>query len=116
LAAVEQHDFAVGRHPLVDAPEVVVFAFGLGGGLPAHGVHAQRAGAREHAAQRAVLARGVHALQHHQQAVAGVRIKKLLQLVDLGGQRFHGGLVGCFVAARERLGRRIKLGERHRSG
>ncbi|MDT4862599.1 hypothetical protein FQZ97_972630 [compost metagenome] len=107
MAAVEDRDVARRRHLLVDAPERVVRALGFGGRFPAHGVHAQRTGLAEDAADRAVLARGVGALQHDQQLVAAVSVEQVLQRVDLKRQGLHPRLVRALVALRKRLDTRV---------
>ena len=111
MAAVENHHFARAGHLLVNAPEVVMRTLILGGRFPADGARPQRAEALEHAAYGAVLARGVGALQDHQQLVALVRVKQVLQGVELARQGFHGGLVAQFVAGGKRLGRGIEISQ-----
>ena len=99
MAAVENHHLAGCGHMLVDAPEVVVRAFGVRGCLPAHGMHSQCAGAAKHAANGAVFSRCVSALQHHQQLEAPVGVKQILQGVKLQRECLHGGFVFGLVAA-----------------
>ena len=61
-------------------------------------MHPERAGLAEHAANGAVLAGGVGALEHDQQTKAPVGIEEVLQAVDLVGELGHPLLVGCLVA------------------
>jgi len=78
VAAIEDHGFAGARHDLVNTPEEVVGTFFLAWCFPAEGVYAERAGATEHTAHRAVFARCVGALQQHQQFEAPIGIKHVL--------------------------------------
>ena len=103
MAAVEDDDFAIARHLRVNAPQVVVRQLDAGGPLPRHHAHTQRAGVSEHATHRAVLARGVHALQHDQELEALVAKEHVLQLVDFVCQCSHTGFVFGLFAARKRL-------------
>jgi hypothetical protein len=75
-------------------------------------VHAQRADAPEHAAQRAVLAGGVGALQDDEQLEALVGIKQVLQLIEFHGECFHQCFVVRFVAAGKRLGAGVEVSQR----
>ena len=107
MAAVEDDDLAGGGHLLVDAPQEVVRALLLGRRLPGRGANAERARLREDAADRAVLAARVGALQDDEHLESAVGEEHVLQPVDVARQRVDGGLVGGLVAARERLGVRI---------
>ncbi|MCY1536040.1 hypothetical protein D9M68_714770 [compost metagenome] len=66
VAAVEHHNLAGPGHLPVNAPQVVVRQFVGSGRLEADHADAERIEAAEHAAHGAVLAAGVHALQHDQ--------------------------------------------------
>jgi hypothetical protein len=68
-------------------PQVVVRALLVVGCLEGRHAHAQRRGAREHPAHGAVLAAGVHALQHQQQLALAFGVQQVLQLVELDRQR-----------------------------
>ena len=114
LAAVEHRDLARWRHLLVNAPEIVARTFRLGWRLPAHGVYAQGAHAAEHTANRAVFARGVGALQQHQQLVALVGVEQVLQRVQRHSQRLHGSLVLRLVAQGKGFGTGVEAAQRHR--
>ena len=109
LAAVEDHDFARAGHLLVNAPQIVVRFFRVGGCFPAHGAHAQRRHLAKHAAQCAVLAGGIHALQDDQQLEAAVCVEHVLNSIQLGGELEHAFLVVLLALVRgKRLGRRVK--------
>ena len=112
MAAVVDHELARRRHLLVDAPQVVVAALQRAGRLPAVRAHAQRAGFLEHGADGAVLARGVGALQQHQQLEALVGPEDVLQRVDLAGQFGHAGLVAILVAVAVGLGAGVAILQR----
>jgi hypothetical protein len=66
-------------------------------------MHAEGAGQPEDAADRAVLAAGVGALQHDQHLEAAVGIEEVLQTVEVGGEGGHGRLVRGLVTEREGL-------------
>ena len=99
MAAVEDHHFAQTGHHLVNAPQVIVCTLLVARGFPAHGAHAQRTDAAKYAAQRAILARRVSALQDHQQFVAFVGIKQVLQRIEFHRQCFDRCLVVLLVAS-----------------
>ena len=111
VTAVENHDLARARHFLVNAPQVVVRALFLGGRFPPYRVHAQRAHAAEDAAQRAVFARGVGALQNDQHLEAPISVKQVLQRIQRHRQRLGGGDVALLIAAGKRLGCGVKVGQ-----
>ena len=111
VAAVEDGDLAGGGHLAVDAPQVIVRALLVGRCLPADGANAERAHLAEHAADRAVLAAGVGALQDDQHLEATVGVEQVLEVVELDGELGDPGLVGRLVAARERPLGRIEPGE-----
>ena len=67
----------------MDAPQKVMAAFQLGGHAKGFGPHAQGADVGENAADHAILARGVHALKHHQQAPGFGCVQGALQFVEL---------------------------------
>ena len=111
VAAVEDHDLAGGRRLLVDAPQEVVRALLLGRRLPRRGADAERAGFREHATDRAVLAARVGALQDDEHLEAAIGVQHVLEPVDVARERVDGGLVDGLVAARKGLAVRIDRGE-----
>jgi len=83
----------------VDAPQEVAREFGRGRLLEAGDLHPLRVHAGEDAADRAVLAPGVHRLQHDQQALAAFGVERLLELLEplvpLLQQLLAGGLVAA---------------------
>ena len=88
----------------MDAPEVVTGQLGGGGDFEGGHAHTLRVDALEDAADDAVLAAGVHALQHDQQFVLALGKEQLLQRFELGielGDLLEGRLFiafpgGCF--------------------
>ena len=104
VAAVVDHHLARGGQLLLDAPQEVVAALQLGRRLPGVGAHAQRAGFLEHRADRAVLARRVHALQQHQQLETLVGPEHVLQRIDLVCQLAHAQPILVLVTGAEGLG------------
>jgi hypothetical protein len=85
VGAVEDPDLPPHRALLVDAPQEVVGQLGgrrrLEGGHPG----ARRGHPVEHDADRAVLAGGVGALQHQQDAAGVLGVEALLEPLDDGG-------------------------------
>ena len=67
MRAVEQPDVAAWWQLLVNAPQIVVRQFFGRWRLKRRDSHTNRPAGVEHRARRAVLARAIHALQHHQQ-------------------------------------------------
>jgi len=92
VRAVEDTDVAGLRQPLLDAPEEVVRALLLGGGLEAVDPYALRVDQADGVAQHAALAAGVHPLQDEQHAALRTRRplgpEAFLQVGELGT---HGG-------------------------
>jgi len=100
VRAVEDRDLAIGRHVRVHPPEIVVRELGRRGPFEARHLHAQRIDAREHLADHAVLATGVHRLQHDQQPLARLGVEPRLPLDQLGAQHL-GLLAGAGLLANE---------------
>src|SRR6185437_6227083 len=71
-------------------------------------LNALRAHGPEDAADRAVLATGVGALQHHQHLESTIGVEDVLQAVELGRQCGDGLLVGRLAATRKRLVRWVE--------
>ena len=59
----------------------------------------------EHPADGAVLARGVHALEHEDHAAAGLGPEAVVQLVEAGGQHLAAHLAAELVAEAEGVAR-----------
>ena len=116
VAPVEDRDMAGGRRPEVDAPQVVVRALAVTGDLEAH--HAASLGVeRVHdMADRAVLARGVDALEDDQHLVPALRPQPLLELGEMELMvRLLGGRTLLVPAVRDTSVERVEvhLGARH---
>ena len=103
VAAVEDHKLACSRYMLMNAPQIIARQLRRGGRFPAHGMHAQGCGTAEYAADCAVFAGCVCALQHHQQLEAAVGVKQVLQSIQLNRQRFDCRFIAGFVARGERF-------------
>jgi hypothetical protein len=87
VRAIEDGELAEARRVAVHPPEEVVLALLGGRHAEGHDVHAARIEAAHHVLDRAVLARGVPALQHHHHAVHLGAEHGILQLEQLCTER-----------------------------
>src|SRR6266508_1922911 len=113
-AAVDQQplevaDHAVGGGAAVDAPEEVVVQLDLIGSFERGDLAALRIDAGEDLADGAVLAAGVHALEHHQEAVDAGGVELLLEVGEPGGQL--GGALDAVGLAEAAVGGGIDGGQ-----
>ena len=99
VRAVEDADLAALREHVVDAPEEVVRELGRARGLEAGDAHAHRVEAAERVLDGAVLARGVHALQHDEQCAPVL------------GHQHRGELRHALEALRRLRARRLLVAE-----
>ena len=83
VAAVEDDGLAVLRDLAVDAPEIVVGKFQLAGSLEGGNPNALGIHLLKNAADRAVFSAGIHCLENDEKAMFALRIKLLLEDVDL---------------------------------
>ena len=93
MRAIENTDASVCRQPLRHTPEEIVLQFLRTRLLEGMNLAALRIDAAHHVLDDAVLAGGVHRLQHDQHRPAVFRVKALLQfgeLLDAGGQHRLG--------------------------
>jgi len=86
VAAVENHDLTPPRDLLVDAPQVVAGQLRRRRRLERYDADPLGIHPLEDAADDAVLARGVHALEDDEQAVAPLGVEHLLQLHQVVAQ------------------------------
>ena len=97
VRAVEDRDVAATRGVFVDAPQVVVGELGVVRPLEVRDPDAERIDRAEHVLDRAVLARGVHPLQDHEQLVLALGVQQALEVgqlgIELGQHRFGVALV-----------------------
>ena len=68
------------------APQIVSRQFRFAGCFKCFHIHAQRVYVLKHMAYGAVFARGVHALQNHQQLAFALSIQSVLQPIQFGRQ------------------------------
>src|SRR6266545_568590 len=94
---------------LVDAPEEVVVQLDLIGSFERGDLAALRIDAGEDLADGAVLAAGVHALEHHQEAVDAGGVELLLEVGEPGGQL--GGALDAVGLAEAAVGGGIDGGQ-----
>ena len=100
VAAVEDPDLAVRRRVAVHPPQVVVGQLLLASGaLKLATLHALGVDVPEHVADGAVLAAGVHRLEHHEQLVAAVGVQEVLELLQAASHRTSGGPAAPAVLA-----------------
>ena len=83
MAAVKNGDFTIFRHHRVHAPQIVSRQFRFAGRFKRLHIHAQWVYILKHMAYGAVFARGVHALQNHQQLAFALSIQSVLQPIQL---------------------------------
>ena len=82
VRAVEDRNFALGRHHFGNAPQEVVRQLVGTGRLESGFIHAVRGQAGQHRADRAVLAGRVHCLEEENDAFLLFGVQLLLQFVD----------------------------------
>src|SRR6266536_765351 len=109
VGSVEDADHAVGGGAAVDAPEEVVVQLDLIGSFERGDLAALRIDAGEDLADGAVLAAGVHALEHHQEAVDAGGVELLLEVGEPGGQL--GGALDAVGLAEAAVGGGIDGGQ-----
>src|SRR6266542_4372759 len=109
VGPVEDADHAVGGGAAVDAPEEVVVQLDLIGSFERGDLAALRIDAGEDLADGAVLAAGVHALEHHQEAVDAGGVELLLEVGEPGGQL--GGALDAVGLAEAAVGGGIDGGQ-----
>ena len=96
VRAVEDADEPFARGGPADAPEEIVGQLVDAGLLERGDLAALRIEALHHVADRAVLAGGVHALQHQQQRAAVLGVEPVAQVVQFGDVFVEFGL-GLFL-------------------
>ena len=84
MAAIENGDFAVFRHHLMHAPQIVSRQFRFARCFECLHANTQWVYVLKHMAYGAVFARSVHALQNHQQLALAFAIQSVLQHIQLG--------------------------------
>ena len=114
VAAVEDHDLAFARRVLVDAPQIVMGEFVFGGGLKARHPYTGRVHALKDMANDAVLAAGVHGLQHDQYLMLPLGKEDLLQHFQPFGQLVQVISTVVLIAVKAVGGARIPVGQTHR--
>jgi hypothetical protein len=102
---------SLARHLRMHAPQVVARQFLGRGRLETGHAHAQRIEAAEDRPHGAVLAAGIHALQHDQQLVLVLGVEDVLHGVELGGQLGKMLVVGSLAAGGQRLAAGVEAGK-----